>query len=40
MRITPARTGGFGLNVFLRDGDEIYRSYYTSGRGVEALGSN
>jgi predicted dithiol-disulfide oxidoreductase (DUF899 family) len=29
----------FGLSVFLRDGEEVYRSYFTSGRGVEALGS-
>jgi predicted dithiol-disulfide oxidoreductase (DUF899 family) len=33
-------TTGFGLNVFLRDGDEVFRTYFTSGRGVEALGSN
>ncbi len=33
-------TAGFGLNVFLRDGDEVFRTYFTSGRGVEALGSN
>ncbi|WP_274426519.1 DUF899 domain-containing protein [Chelativorans sp. YIM 93263] len=32
-------TGGFGLNVFLRDGQDIYRTYFTTGRGVEALGS-
>ncbi len=32
-------TTGFGLNVFLRDGDEVFRTYFTSGRGVEALGS-
>jgi len=32
-------TGGFGLNVFIRDGDAIYRTYFTDGRGVEALGS-
>jgi predicted dithiol-disulfide oxidoreductase (DUF899 family) len=30
---------GFGLSIFLRDGDSIYRTYFTSGRGVEALGS-
>jgi predicted dithiol-disulfide oxidoreductase (DUF899 family) len=30
----------FGLSVFLRDGDSVYRTYFTSGRGVEALGSN
>ena len=29
----------FGLSVFLRDGDRIYRTYFTDGRGVEALGS-
>ena len=29
----------FGLNVFLRDGDQVFRTYYTDGRGVEALGS-
>ncbi len=29
----------FGLSVFLRDGPSIYRSYFTAGRGVEALGS-
>ena len=30
----------FGLSVFLRDGDRVYRTYFTSGRGAEALGSN
>jgi len=29
--------GGFGLNVFLRDGDTVYRTWHTSGRGVEQL---
>ena len=29
----------FGLSVFFRDGDRVYRTYFTSGRGVEALGS-
>jgi predicted dithiol-disulfide oxidoreductase (DUF899 family) len=29
----------FGLSVFLRDGDEVYRTYFTDARGVEALGS-
>ena len=28
----------FGLNVFLRDGDEIFRSYFTTGRAAEAIG--
>ncbi|MGH2743271.1 MAG: DUF899 domain-containing protein [Thermoleophilaceae bacterium] len=31
---------GFGLSVFLRERDEVLRTYFTSGRGVEALGSN
>ena len=29
----------FGLSVFFRDGDRVLRSYFTTGRGVEALGS-
>jgi predicted dithiol-disulfide oxidoreductase (DUF899 family)/drug/metabolite transporter (DMT)-like permease len=29
----------FGLSVFLRDGDTVYRSYYTTGRGVEPAGT-
>jgi predicted dithiol-disulfide oxidoreductase (DUF899 family) len=29
----------FGLSVFLRDGDEVYRSYFTDGRGVEGVGN-
>jgi len=28
----------FGLSVFLRDGDKVLRTYFTTGRGVEALG--
>jgi predicted dithiol-disulfide oxidoreductase (DUF899 family) len=28
----------FGLSVFLRDGDDVYRTYFTNGRGVESLG--
>ncbi|AKI01099.1 hypothetical protein IMCC20628_02401 [Hoeflea sp. IMCC20628] len=31
--------GGFGLNVFLRTDDGIMRTYYTSYRGVETLGT-
>ncbi|MEU8249697.1 DUF899 domain-containing protein [Nonomuraea sp. NPDC048916] len=30
---------GFALNVFLRDGDDVHRTYFTTGRGVERLGS-
>jgi predicted dithiol-disulfide oxidoreductase (DUF899 family) len=33
-------TTGFGLSVFLSDGDRLFRTYFTTGRGVEALGSN
>jgi predicted dithiol-disulfide oxidoreductase (DUF899 family) len=29
--------GGFGLNVFIRDGDAIYRTYHTNGRGVDRM---
>ena len=29
----------FGLSVFLRDGESIFRTYFTTARGVEALGS-
>jgi len=32
--------GGFGLDVFLREGDRVLRTYSTTGRGVEALGSS
>lgn len=28
----------FALSVFLREGSEIYRTYFTKGRGVETLG--
>jgi predicted dithiol-disulfide oxidoreductase (DUF899 family) len=30
----------FGLSVFVRDGASVFRTYFTAGRGVEALGSN
>ena len=29
--------GGFGVNVFLRDGDKVYRTWHTNGRGTEQL---
>lgn len=32
-------TSGFGLNVFYCDGNNIYRTYFTTGRGVETLGT-
>ena len=28
---------GFGVNVFLRDGDKVYRTWHTNGRGTEQL---
>ena len=31
--------GSFALTVFLRDGERVFLTYRTSGRGVEALGS-
>ena len=30
--------GGFGVNVFLRDGNKVYRTWHTNGRGTEQLG--
>jgi predicted dithiol-disulfide oxidoreductase (DUF899 family) len=29
----------FGLSVFIREGDDVFRTYFTKWRGVEALGS-
>jgi predicted dithiol-disulfide oxidoreductase (DUF899 family) len=29
----------FGLSVFIREGDAVFRAYFTTSRGVEALGS-
>jgi predicted dithiol-disulfide oxidoreductase (DUF899 family) len=37
--VTTDKGESFALSVFLRDGDSVYRTYYTNGRGVEALGS-
>jgi predicted dithiol-disulfide oxidoreductase (DUF899 family) len=37
--VTTEAGAMFGLSVFLRDGRDIYRTYFTSGRGVEAVGS-
>jgi predicted dithiol-disulfide oxidoreductase (DUF899 family) len=36
---TTAEGEIFGLSVFLRDGDKIYRTYFTEWRGVEMLGT-
>jgi predicted dithiol-disulfide oxidoreductase (DUF899 family) len=30
-------TSGFGLSVLLRDGDRVFRTYFTSNRGVDRL---
>jgi predicted dithiol-disulfide oxidoreductase (DUF899 family) len=38
-RVSTERGESFGLSVFLREGDAIYRTYFTTARGVEALGS-
>jgi predicted dithiol-disulfide oxidoreductase (DUF899 family) len=38
--LTTAQGETFGLSVFLRDGMDVYRTYFTSQRGVEALGNH
>jgi predicted dithiol-disulfide oxidoreductase (DUF899 family) len=38
--VTTGNDETFGLSVFLRDGADIYQTYFTDGRGVEHLGSN
>ena len=35
--VDAPRGGGFGFNVFLRDGDTVYRTWHTNGRGSEQL---
>lgn len=37
--VSTDRGESFGLSVLLRDGDAVYQTYFTDGRGVEALGS-
>lgn len=34
---SPDGTGSFGLSVFLRDGERVYRTYSTQGRGVDGV---
>jgi predicted dithiol-disulfide oxidoreductase (DUF899 family) len=34
---TFAADGGFMLSLFLRDGDEVYRTYATTARGVDRV---
>ena len=36
--VDAAPGNGFASNVFLRDGDTVYRTWHTTGRGVEQLG--
>lgn len=36
--LTTPKGETFGLSVFLRDGQNVYRTYFTAGRGVETLG--
>jgi predicted dithiol-disulfide oxidoreductase (DUF899 family) len=38
--VTTGNDEIFGLSVFLREGDSIFHTYFTNGRGVEHLGSN
>lgn len=38
-RLTTDEGETFGLSVFLRDGSRVFRTYFTTRRGVEALGS-
>jgi predicted dithiol-disulfide oxidoreductase (DUF899 family) len=38
--VTRGESESFGLSVFLRDGDQVFQTYFTNGRGVEHLGSN
>ena len=35
--VDAAPGDGFGVNVFLRDGDTVYRTWHTNGRGTEQL---
>ena len=35
--VDAAPNEGFAFNVFLRDGDSVYRTWHTNGRGVEQL---
>lgn len=35
--VDAPKDGGFAVNVFLRDGDDVYRTWTTTGRGTEQL---
>ena len=38
--VTTAEGENFGLSVFLREGDSVFHTYFTTARGVEVLDSN
>jgi len=38
--VTTDKGESHGLSVFLREGENVFRTYFTTERGVEALGSN
>jgi predicted dithiol-disulfide oxidoreductase (DUF899 family) len=38
--LVPGGRDTFGLSVFFRHGDRVFRTYSTNGRGVEALGNH
>ena len=40
MGVTVDGGENFGLSVFIRDEDAVYRTYFTQGRGVEKLGTS
>ena len=37
--VSTAEDETFGLSVFLRAGDDVYRTFFTAGRGVEYAGT-
>jgi predicted dithiol-disulfide oxidoreductase (DUF899 family) len=38
--VTTAEGENFGLSVFLREGDSVFHTYFTTARGVEVLDGN
>ncbi|HET7238780.1 MAG TPA: DUF899 domain-containing protein [Terrimicrobiaceae bacterium] len=38
--VTTSEGEDFGLSVFLRDGNDVFHTYFTNGRGVEVLDTN
>jgi predicted dithiol-disulfide oxidoreductase (DUF899 family) len=37
--VTKGKSEGSGTSVFFRDGDSVFRTYFTTGRGEEMLGT-